>query len=207
LIDLYTWGTPNGRKVSIILEELGVEYQTKSINIGKDEQFSDEFLAISPNNKIPAIIDHDSNSEEPVKLFESGAILIYLAEKFNRFLPPLEPDRSTTLQWLMFQMGGAGPIFGQVHHFLRAAPEPVPYAINRFGKETARLYGVLDSRLAESEFLSENYSIADIATFPWVARHEWHKIQLADYPNVNRWFELIASREAVKKGMAVPFLN
>ena len=207
MIDLYTWGTPNGRKVSIILEELGVEYQTKSINIGKDEQFSDEFLAISPNNKIPAIIDHDSNSEEPVKLFESGAILIYLAEKFNRFLPPLEPDRSTTLQWLMFQMGGAGPIFGQAHHFLRAAPEPVPYAINRFGKETARLYGVLDSRLAESEFLSENYSIADIATFPWVARHEWHKIQLADYPNVNRWFELIASREAVKKGMAVPFLN
>jgi GST-like protein len=207
LIDLYTWGTPNGRKVSIMLEELGVEYQTKSINIGKDEQFSDEFLAISPNNKIPVIIDHDSNSEEPVKLFESGAILIYLAEKFNRFLPPLEPDRSTTLQWLMFQMGGAGPIFGQVHHFLRAAPEPVPYAINRFGKETARLYGVLDSRLAESEFLSENYSIADIATFPWVARHEWHKIQLADYPNVNRWFELIASREAVKKGMAVPFLN
>lgn len=207
MIDLYTWGTPNGRKVSIMLEELGVEYQTKSINIGKDEQFSDEFLAISPNNKIPVIIDHDSNSEEPVKLFESGAILIYLAEKFNRFLPPLEPDRSTTLQWLMFQMGGAGPIFGQVHHFLRAAPEPVPYAINRFGKETARLYGVLDSRLAESEFLSENYSIADIATFPWVARHEWHKIQLADYPNVNRWFELIASREAVKKGMAVPFLN
>jgi GST-like protein len=190
-----------------MLEELGVEYQTKSINIGKDEQFSDEFLAISPNNKIPVIIDHDSNSEEPVKLFESGAILIYLAEKFNRFLPPLEPDRSTTLQWLMFQMGGAGPIFGQVHHFLRAAPEPVPYAINRFGKETARLYGVLDSRLAESEFLSENYSIADIATFPWVARHEWHKIQLADYPNVNNWFELIASREAVKKGMAVPFLN
>ena len=207
MIDLYTWGTPNGRKVSIMLEELGVEYQTKSINIGKDEQFSDEFLAISPNNKIPVIIDHDSNSEEPVKLFESGAILIYLAEKFNRFLPPLEPDRSTTLQWLMFQMGGAGPIFGQVHHFLRAVPEPVPYAINRFGKETARLYGVLDSRLAESEFLSENYSIADIATFPWVARHEWHKIQLADYPNVNRWFELIASREAVKKGMAVPFLN
>ena len=207
MIDLYTWGTPNGRKVSIMLEELGVEYQTKSINIGKDEQFSDEFLAISPNNKIPVIIDHDSNSEEPVKLFESGAILIYLAEKFNRFLPPLEPDLSTALHWLMFQMGGAGPIFGQVHHFLRAAPEPVPYAINRFGKETARLYGVLDSRLAESEFLSENYSIADIATFPWVARHEWHKIQLADYPNVNRWFELIASREAVKKGMAVPFLN
>ena len=207
MIDLYTWGTPNGRKVSIMLEELGVEYQTKNINIGKDEQFSDEFLAISPNNKIPAIIDHDSNSEEPVKLFESGAILIYLAEKFNRFLPVLEPDRSTTLQWLMFQMGGAGPIFGQVHHFLRAAPEPVPYAINRFGKETARLYGVLDSRLAKSKFLSENYSIADIATFPWVARHEWHKIQLADYPNVNRWFELIASREAVKKGMAVPFLN
>lgn len=190
-----------------MLEELGAEYRTKSINIGKDEQFSDEFIAISPNNKIPAIIDHDSNSGEPVKLFESGAILIYLAEKFNKFLPSGGTDRCTTIQWLMFQMGGAGPIFGQVHHFLRAAPEPVPYAINRFGKETARLYGVLDNRLADSEFLSKDYSIADIATFPWVARHEWHKIKLADYPNVSRWYEMISSRKGVQKGMAVPFLN
>ena len=190
-----------------MLEELGAEYRTKSINIGKDEQFSDEFIAISPNNKIPAIIDHDSNSREPVKLFESGAILIYLAEKFNKFLPSGGTDRYTTIQWLMFQMGGAGPIFGQVHHFLRAAPEPVPYAINRFGKETARLYGVLDNRLADSEFLSKDYSIADIATFPWVARHEWHKIKLADYPNVSRWYEMISGRKGVQKGMAVPFLN
>ena len=190
-----------------MLEELGAEYRTKSINIGKDEQFSDEFIAISPNNKIPAIIDHGSNSGEPVKLFESGAILIYLAEKFNKFLPSGGTDRYTTIQWLMFQMGGAGPIFGQVHHFLRAAPEPVPYAINRFGKETARLYGVLDNRLADSEFLSKDYSIADIATFPWVARHEWHKIKLTDYPNVSKWYEMISARKGVQKGMAVPFLN
>lgn len=207
MIDLYTWGTPNGRKVSIMLEELGAAYQTTTINIGKDEQYKDEFIAISPNNKIPAIVDHDPEGGEPVKLFESGAILIYLAEKFEKFLSLDGPERYATIQWLMFQMAGAGPIFGQVHHFLRAAPEPVPYAINRFGKETARLYGVLDRQLSTKEFISEKYSIADIATFPWVARHEWHKIELADYPNVSRWYELIASREAVKKGMAVPFLN
>ena len=207
MIDLYTWGTPNGRKVSIMLEELGAAYQTTTINIGKDEQYKDEFIAISPNNKIPAIVDHDPEGGEPVKLFEYGAILIYLAEKFEKFLSLDGPERYATIQWLMFQMAGAGPIFGQVHHFLRAAPEPVPYAINRFGKETARLYGVLDRQLSTKEFISEKYSIADIATFPWVARHEWHKIELADYPNVSRWYELIASREAVKKGMAVPFLN
>ncbi|MBA4739452.1 MAG: glutathione S-transferase N-terminal domain-containing protein [Burkholderiales bacterium] len=207
MIDLYTWGTPNGRKVSIMLEELGAEYRTTSVNIGKDEQFADEFIAISPNNKIPAIVDHDSESEEPITMFESGAILIYLAEKFKKFLPTDGPDRYTVIQWLMFQMAGAGPIFGQVHHFLRAAPEPVPYAINRFGKETARLYGVLDSRLSKNEFLTEKYSIADIAIFPWIARHEWHKIELIDYPNVSRWYELISDREAVRKGMAVPFLN
>ncbi|MDC1311185.1 glutathione binding-like protein [Burkholderiales bacterium] len=207
MIDLYTWGTPNGRKVSIMLEELGTEYRTTSINIGKDEQYANDFITISPNNKIPAIVDHDPKEEVPVKLFESGAILIYLAEKHEKLLPPAGPDRYTTMQWLMFQMAGAGPIFGQVHHFLRAAPEPVPYAINRFSKETARLYSVLDHQLSTNEFLSEKYSIADIATFPWVARHEWHKINLSDYPNVSRWYELIASREAVKKGMAVPFLN
>lgn len=190
-----------------MLEELGTEYRTTSINIGKDEQYANDFITISPNNKIPAIVDHDPKEEVPVKLFESGAILIYLAEKHEKLLPPAGPDRYTTIQWLMFQMAGAGPIFGQVHHFLRAAPEPVPYAINRFSKETARLYSVLDHQLSTNEFLSEKYSIADIATFPWVARHEWHKINLSDYPNVSRWYELIASREAVKKGMAVPFLN
>jgi GST-like protein len=207
LIDLYTWATPNGRKVSVMLEELNVEYQTISINIGKDEQFSKKFLSISPNNKIPAIVDHDTNNKSPLKLFESGAILIYLAEKFEKFLPTSGSERFKTMQWLMFQMGGAGPIFGQVHHFLRAASEPVPYAINRYKTETERLYRVLDNRLAESEFLTKEYSIADIATFPWIARHEWHEIELSAYPNVSRWFSTVGSRDAVKKGMAVPFLN
>jgi GSH-dependent disulfide-bond oxidoreductase len=207
LIDLYTWGTPNGRKVSIMLEELATDYRTISVNIGKDEQFTQDFLSISPNNKIPAIVDHDTDSGSPLKLFESGAILIYLAEKFQRFLPISGPTRHTTIQWLMFQMAGAGPIFGQVHHFLRAAPEPVPYAIDRYQKETARLYGVLDSHLSNNEFFSVDYSIADIATYPWVARHEWHKIELTNYPSVLRWYETIGDREAVKKGMTVPFVN
>ncbi len=207
MIDLYTWGTPNGRKVSIMLEELATDYRAISINIGKNEQFSNEFFAISPNNKIPAIIDHDSKSGSPLALFESGAILMYLAEKFQRLLPASGPNRYKTIQWLMFQMGGTGPTFGQVHHFLRAAPEPVPYAIDRYQKETARLYDVLDGHLASSEFLSEDYSIADIATFPWVARHEWHKIELINYPNVSRWYNIIGNREAVKKGMAIPFIN
>ena len=143
-----------------MLEELGAAYQTTTINIGKDEQYKDEFIAISPNNKIPAIVDHDPEGGEPVKLFESGAILIYLAEKFEKFLSLDGPERYATIQWLMFQMAGAGPIFGQVHHFLRAAPEPVPYAINRFGKETARLYGVLDRQLSTKEFISEKYSLS-----------------------------------------------
>ena len=160
-----------------------------------------------PQHKIPAIVDHDTDSGSPLKLFESGAILIYLAEKFQRFLPVSGPTRHTTIQWLMFQMGGAGPIFGQVHHFLRAAPVPIPYAIDRYQKETARLYGVLDSHLSNNEFFSEDYSIADIATYPWVARHEWHKIELTNYPSVLRWYETIGDREAVKKGMTVPFVN
>ena len=207
MIDLYTWGTPNGRKVSILLEELGVEYTARSINIGKSEQFTDEFVSINPNSKIPAIVDHDTSDGKTLSLFESGAILIYLAEKYEKFLPASGAERHKTIQWLMFQMGGPGPIFGQVHHFLRAAPEPVPYAIERYGKETQRLYAVLDKQLSISQFLTDEYSIADMATYPWVARHESHKIDLNSYPNVKRWFDELGQREAVQKGMAVPFLN
>ena len=207
MIDFYTWGTPNGRKVSIMLEELGVEYNTLPINIGKGEQNSEEFVSINPNSKIPAIVDHDNQGGSPLKLFESGAILIYLAEKFNKFLPPHGYDRHKVIQWLMFQMGGAGPIFGQVHHFLRAAPEPVVYAIDRYRKETERLYSVLDKHLSANEFLATDYSIADMATYPWIARHEWHKVDLSDHSNVKRWFSQIGEREPVARGMSVPFLN
>ena len=204
MIELYTWSTPNGRKVSIMLEELGLPYDVHAINIGKDDQFTKEFIAINPNSKIPAIVDTDGPDGKPISMMESGAILIYLAEKTGRFMPASGRDRYVALQWLMFQMGGVGPMFGQVHHFLRAAKEPVPYAISRYTKETQRLYGVLDARLAQREYLAEDYSVADIATYPWVARYEWHKTQLEDFPNVKRWFDAISQRPAVKKGMAVP---
>lgn len=207
MIDLYTWGTPNGRKVSIMLEECGLSYRAHAIDIGKGEQFSAEFLSVCPNGKIPAILDPDGPDGKPMPLFESGAILVYLAGKTGRFLPTDDRGRFEALQWLMFQMAGVGPMFGQVHHFLRAAPEPVPYAVERYSKETKRLYGVLDKQLGEREFLAGEYSIADIATYPWVARHEWHKVDLADFPNVKRWFELIGARPAVVRGMKVPFLN
>lgn len=207
MIDLYTWSTPNGRKVSIMLEELGLDYTTHAINIGKGEQHSDAFLKLSPNNKIPAIVDHDGPGGKPFSLFESGAILFYLAEKHGRFLPADGRQRYETMQWLMFQMGGPGPMFGQVHHFLRAAPEPVPYAIERYSKETRRLYGVLDRHFSANEFLVDDYSIADIATFPWVARFDWHKVELADFPNVKRWFDALGKRDAVQRGMKVPSLN
>ena len=207
MIDLYTWTTPNGRKVSIMLEECGLPYKTHAINIGKDEQFTPQFIALNPNSKIPAITDSDGpdgTGGRPLNIFESGAILIYLAEKTGRFLAPKGKARSDALQWLMFQMGGVGPMFGQVHHFLRAAKEPVPYAINRYTKEKDRLYGVLDARLATHEYLAEEYSIADIATYPWVARFEWHKTNLADFANVKRWFDAISARPAVQRGMKVP---
>jgi len=207
VIDLYTWGTPNGRKVSIMLEECGLPYRAHAIDIGKGEQFSAAFLAVCPNGKIPAILDPDGPDGKPMPLFESGAILVYLAGKTGRFLPTDDRGRFEALQWLMFQMGGVGPMFGQVHHFLRAAPEPVPYAIERYSKETKRLYGVLDKQLGAREFLAGEYSIADMATYPWVARHEWHKVDLADFPNVKRWFEVIGARPAVGRGMKVPFLN
>ena len=205
LIDLYTWSTPNGRKVSIMLEELSVPYAVHPIDIGKGDQFAAAFVAINPNSKIPAIVDSDGPEGKPYSLFESGAILLYLAEKSGRFLPQGKPGRYEALQWLMFQMGGVGPMFGQVHHFLRAAPEPVPYAIERYSKETRRLYGVLDKHLSNHQWLAAGeYSIADMATYPWVARHEWHKVDLADFPAVKRWYDVIGARPAVQRGMQVP---
>ena len=207
MIDLYTWTTPNGRKVSIMLEECGLKYNTHAIHIGKDEQFTLQFVAINPNSKIPAIVDNDGpdgTGGKPLTLFESGAILIYLAEKTGQFLAPKGKARSDALQWLMFQMGGVGPIFGQVHHFLRAAKEPVPYAIERYGKEKDRLYSVLDKHLKDHQYLAGEYSIADMATYPWVARYEWHKTDLASVPNVKRWYDAISARPAVQRGMAVP---
>jgi GST-like protein len=205
MIELYTWGTPNGRKVSIMLEECALPYRVHKIDIGKGEQFTPEFVAINPNSKIPAIVDPQGPDGRPMSLFESGAILVYLAGKTGRFLPPSVRGKYEALQWLMFQMGGVGPMFGQAHHFLRAAKEPVPYGIERYGKETRRLYGVMDQHLAGTPFLAaREYSIADIATYPWVARHEWHKVELGEFPNVKRWFETIGRRPAVARGMAVP---
>jgi GST-like protein len=204
LIDLYTWSTPNGRKVSIMLEETGLPYRVHPVNIGAGEQHRPEFLAINPNNRIPAIVDQQGPEGRPFKLFESGAILLYLAWKTGKFLPLRAIDQFETIQWLMFQMGGVGPMFGQVHHFVRAAPEPVPYAIQRYSQETRRLYGVLDGHLQTREYLAAGYSVADMATYPWVARHEWHKVDLSDFPAVKRWFDLVGSRPAVQRGMQVP---
>ena len=205
MIDLYTWSTPNGRKVSIMLEELGLPYTVHAVNIGKGEQFSPEYVAICPNSKIPAMVDPDGPDGKPLALFESGAILIYLAEKTGRFLPGEPRARYETLQWLMFQMGGVGPFFGQAHHFLRFAPEQVPYAIERYSTETRRLYGVMDRQLGLGEYLAgPEYTVADIATFPWVARHEWHQVNLAEFPGVNRWYQALAARPAVDRGMKVP---
>ena len=204
MIDLHTWSTPNGRKVSVMLEECGLPYRVFPVNIGKGEQFRPEFLAISPNNRIPGIVDPEGPDGKPINLFESGAILIYLSEKTGKFLPQAARARYVALQWLMFQMGGVGPMFGQAHHFLRSAKEQVPYGIKRYTDETRRLYGVLDKRLQQAAYLADEYSIADIATFPWVARFEWHKVDLNEFPAVKRWFDLIAARPAVARGMAVP---
>jgi len=204
-IELYTWGTPNGRKVSIMLEECALPYRVHKIDIGKGDQFKPEFVAINPNSKIPAIVDPDGPDGRPLPLFESGAILIYLAEKAGKLCATDPRARHTTYQWLMFQMGGVGPMFGQAHHFMRFAPEKIPYAIERYGKEAKRLYGVMDRRLGAAAHLAgDAYSIADIATYPWAARHEWQGVSLGEFPNVKRWFEAIAARPAVARGMAVP---
>ena len=204
MIDLYTWTTPNGRKVSIMLEECGLPYTVHPVNIGQGDQFKPEFVAINPNSKIPAIVDSDGPDGRPYAMMESGAILLYLAGKTGKFLPQSVRGKYDAMQWLMFQMGGVGPMFGQVHHFLRSAKEMVPYAIERYTKETRRLYGVLNDRLKSHEYLADEYSIADIATYPWVARFEWHKTDLAEYPQVKRWFDKLSARPAVQRGMKVP---
>jgi len=203
MIELYTWGTPNGRKISIMLEECGLPYRVHKINIGAGEQFAPEFIALNPNSKIPAIVDAEGPDGKPITLMESGAILVYLAGKTGKFLPQSVRGKYQALEWLMFQMGGVGPMFGQLHVFLRRA-EPVPYALERYTNEKNRLYGVLDRRLGEVRYLASEYSIADIATYPWVARHDFHKTDLAAYPNVKRWFDAIFARPAVARGMAVP---
>jgi len=201
MIDLYTWPTPNGRKVSIALEEFGLEYAAHAVNLQKDEQFAPEFLAISPNNKIPAIVDR-SNGQA---VMESGAILIYLAEKCDQFWGE---NRYQTLQWLMLQMGGIGPMLGQVHYFKKYNSGKSVYAEERFYQEAQRLYGVLDQRLGDAEYLAGDYSIADMATWPWISRFEWQQISLTEYPNVKRWYTQIANRAAVQKGYDVPmFVN
>ena len=205
MIELYTWSTPNGRKISILLEEVGLPYNVHPVDIRKNEQFKPEFIAINPNSKIPAIIDTEGPDGKPFPIFESGAILIYLADKTGKFLPKSGTARYEVLEWLMFQMGGVGPMFGQVHHFRRAAPEKVPYAIDRYQKETERLYGVLDARLKQAPYLAAGqYTIADMATYPWVARHEWHQVDLAKFPNVKRWYDEIGKRPAAAKGMGIP---
>lgn len=203
-IQLYTWATPNGRKISVMLEELGVAYDVHPINISKNDQFTPAYLAINPNGKIPAIVDPEGPDGKPITVFESGAILIYLAEKFGRFLPKDARGRIGTIQWLMFQMGGIGPMFGQAHHFRKFAPEQVPYGIERYTKETHRLYGVVDRRLAEVPYLAGDYSIADMAACPWFARWEWHGIDWKDFPNAKRWFDAVNARPAYQRGMAVP---
>jgi GST-like protein len=204
MITLYTWGTPNGQKISIMLEECGLPYAVQPVDITRNEQFDPAFLAVNPNNKIPAITDSEGPGGQAMNLFESGAILVYLAEKTGRFLPAAGAERYAALQWLMFQMGGVGPIFGQTHHFLRFAPAPVPYAIERYRKETSRLYGVLDGQLGRQEYLAGDYSIADMATYPWVMRHEWQGIDLAQYPHVASWAAAVGQRPAVIRGMGVP---
>ena len=200
MIDLYTWTTPNGRKVSIALEELALEYRATAVDIGKDEQFRAEFLAISPNNKIPAIVDHETETS----LMESGAILIYLAEKTGQLMSTSPAGRWKTIEWLMWQMGGPGPTLGQVHHFVKFNPGISDYAEQRYLSEGKRLYGVLDKRLGEDEYIAGEYSIADIATWPWISRFEWQTINLNDYPNVKRWYTSIAARPAVQRGYDVP---
>ena len=204
MIDLYSWPTPNGHKIHIMLEETGLPYRVQAVDIGAGDQFTPGFLAISPNSRVPGIVDSEGPKGRPISLFESGAILIYLAGKTGRFLPDDMEARYVALQWLMWQMGGFGPMLGQSHHFMNYAPEKLPYAIDRYAKETRRLYGVLDKRLAEADYVAgDDYSIADMAIFPWSRSHKAHQIDLADFPNVRRWFEVIETRPAVARGVQV----
>ncbi len=204
MLDLYTWPTPNGHKVHIMLEECGLRYNVHPIDIGAGDQFDPKFLEISPNNKMPAMVDPDGPDGAPISLFESGAILIYLAEKTGKFMPGDARRRYAVLQWLMFQMGGIGPMLGQAHHFLQYAPEDIEYACNRYRNEANRLYGVLDRRLGESPYIAGNdYTIADIAIWPWTRFPERQGVQRSDYPNFQRWFETIDARPAVQRAVEV----
>ena len=200
MIDLYTWTTPNGRKVSILLEELGVDYTAHPINIGQGDQKTPEFLAISPNNKIPAIVDRDTGT----KLMESGAIMLYLADKYWRFMPTEPERRWKATEWLMWQMGGLGPMLGQTHHFVHFNPGKAEYAEERYRAETKRLYSVLEKRLEGRDYIVDDYSIVDMACWPWISRHEWQEILLEDYPNIRKWYQRIAARPAVQAGYNVP---
>jgi GSH-dependent disulfide-bond oxidoreductase len=203
MIDLYYWTTPNGHKVTICLEESGLPYRIRPVNISKGEQFEPDFLRISPNNRMPAIVDDDpTGGGAPLSVFESGAILVYLAEKSGQFLPADLRGRFEVLQWLFWQMGGLGPMLGQNHHFVQYAPEKIPYAIDRYVKETNRLYGVLDRRLADREFMAGAYSIADMASYPWIVPWERQGQNLDDFPNLKRWFNAIAARPAVMRAYA-----
>jgi GST-like protein len=203
MIDLYFWTTPNGYKITIMCEEVGLPYNVIPINIRTGEQFKPEFLKISPNNKIPAIIDHDGPGGKPITIFESGAILMYLAEKTGKLMPQEMRKRYEVIQWLMFQMASVGPMFGQNNHFSRQAPEQIKYAIDRYSNETKRIYNVMEKRLAEAPYLAGDYSIADVATFPWTVRYDWHGINLDELPNFKRWFKAVEARPAVIKGRAV----
>lgn len=204
MIEVYSWPTPNGHKIHIMLEECGLAYRAHPINIGTGEQFKPEFLAISPNNKIPAIVDPDGPEGKPISLFESGAILLYLASKTGKLLPESVSGRFEVLEWLMFQMGGVGPMLGQAHHFRIHAPEKIEYAVNRYTNEAKRLYGVMDKRLAKSKYIGgAEYSIADIAIFPWLRSWKNQGIDWADYPHLKGWFDEIAARPAVQRGVAV----
>ena len=199
-IELYYWPTPNGQKASIMLEEVGLPYVVRPVNILKGEQFDPDFLAVNPNNKVPAIVDPDGPDGTPIAVFESGAVLVYLAEKTGKLLPRSGAARYQALQWLFFQVGGVGPMFGQLGHFKGYAPEPIAYAIDRYRNESLRLYGVMDERLAHSEYLAGDYSIADVAVYPWVDVRWFHEIDLSAFPNVERWFATLNRREAVIRG-------
>lgn len=203
MIDLYYWGTPNGHKITIALEEMGLSYQILPVNILENDQFQPDFLAISPNNKIPAIVDQDGPDHRSISIFESGAILQYLGRKTGLFYPTDEIKRIQVEQWLMWQMGGLGPMLGQNHHFSRFAPERIPYATERYVNETKRLYGVLDKQLVGQDYVTGEYSIADMAIFPWLLHYEWQGIDLADYPEISRYIERMQARPAVQKALAI----
>jgi GST-like protein len=203
MIDVYYWGTPNGHKITIALEEMGLPYQILPVNILENDQFQPDFLAISPNNKIPAIVDQDGPDHRSISIFESGAILQYLGRKTGLFYPNDEIKRIQVEQWLMWQMDGLGPMLGQNHHFSRFAPERIPYATERYVNETKRLYGVLDKQLIGQDYVTGEYSIADMAIFPWLLRYEWQGIDLADYPEISRYIERMQARPAVQKALAI----